>query len=100
MRGGRILGLVLTTALLLCGSAAAKMVNGKVSSIDLQTKRLTLQTTDAVTGQASESEMWIHDEAAFRGAASLADLKPGDTVWVEADEDPEGNWEARQVTKA
>lgn len=75
-------------------------MNGKVSFLDSQTRKMTLQITDAVTGQNTESELWVNEDASFTGADSLAALKNGDTVWVEAEMDPEGNWKASKVTKA
>jgi hypothetical protein len=79
---------------------SAKMINGKVSLADSETRKLIVQTVDAVTGGTSESEIWINEDAAWSGADSIAALKAGDTIWVEAEQDPEGNWKASKVTRS
>lgn len=80
------------------GSAA--LFSGKVSSVDSDTKMLTLEVTNVKTGEISLTEMWVNEDAAFDGFPSLDDVKKGDSVWVEAEQDSEGNWKAGKVAKA
>jgi hypothetical protein len=90
---------VLIFLLLFSSPVFAKMMNGKISAVDSGTRKLTLQTTDVATGSVSESEMWINGDAVIE-SGSLETLKPGDTIWVEAEQDPEGNLKVSKVTKA
>ena len=93
-------GLWLFLGLLLGGTAQAKMISGKLTGVDPTTRKITLSTIDASSGQSSNSEIWTYSNATFSGVASLSELRSGDTVWVEAEQDSEGNLRASQITKA
>ena len=85
------------TAFFFSGSAFAKMLNGKVASVDTQTRKVTLEILDPATGSSSQSEVWLNEGAP---SAQISEIKSGDTVWVEAEEDSEGNLRASQLKKA
>ena len=82
--------------LVLASSADAKMISGKISSVDPGTRKISLATADPATGQAKHSDVWVNADA----GGTLSELKPGDQIWVEADEDPEGNLRATKVAKS
>jgi hypothetical protein len=100
VRGFLSLGALILALFLFSPDAFAKLTNGKVSAVDTQTRKLTVHSEDVATGRPVELEIWVNEDAAFTGTESLASLKAGDAVWVEAEQDPEGNWKASKVTKA
>ncbi len=77
----------------------AKMVNGKVVSVDAATRKLTLNVTDAVSGKDTSTDLWLDADAALTGITAVSDLKAGDGVWVETDQDSEGNWRIHKMTR-
>ena len=92
-----VLALLVTVAFQ--ASALAKMVAGTVAEIDATAKKVTISTTDAA-GAESKAEVWVKDDAALNGIAALNELKAGDQISVEADQDEQGNWKASTVAKS
>ena len=78
--------------------AFAKMMGGKVTAVNSASHELTLSVVgDSASGETAKFE--VQNNTAFAGAGSLADLKEGDEVWVEAEEEA-GIWKAHKITKA
>ena len=90
---------LLFTVFAVQASALAKMVSGTVDAVDAEGKKLTIATTDAA-GAASKAEVWVKEDAAYTGVAALNELKAGDAISVEAEQDEQGNWKASNITKA
>ena len=96
-----LLAILLVTFVAFQGAAFAESVQGKISSINLDAKTLTVSQIDAATSAEKTSDIWVKDQTTFSGAQSLADLKAGDQVTVEAEADAAtGNWVATSVTVA
>ena len=91
---------MLVTAFAFQASALAKMVSGKIDGMDAEMKKLTISITDAVTGAESKADVWVNEGASYSGVAALNELKKGDMIAVEAEQDEKGNWKASTVTKA
>ncbi len=87
------------TFLIFSSAVHAKMVSGKVKSVDHSTRKVSIATFDPVSGHDQTLDVWLESFAAFTGVKSLEEVKPGDEVWVEAKEDSEGNLRARTMTK-
>lgn len=100
MRKIRLAGFLVLLTVVFAGPLSAKMINGKVTMADAQTQKLVVQTADPVSGGVLESEIWVNADAVWSGADSFSALKTGDMVWVEAEQDSEGNWKASKITKA
>ena len=80
------------------GTASAKLVLGKVESVDATAKTLSVNTPDATTGTEKKVSISIPETATFSGVSSLDQIKSGDEVWVEAEEDAAtGGWKATSV---
>ena len=80
------------------GVASAKTVSGKVAKVDAATNKISVSYTDPATSKEESAEISIKTDTAFSGAASLADLKEGEDVSVEAAEDAAtGGWNATSV---
>ena len=91
---------VAASAVMFLGTGFAKEVSGKVASIDATSNKLTISMADA-TGAESQKDIWIKADASYAGVAALNELKAGDKVSVEAEEEAgTGNWKASKVTKA
>lgn len=88
--------------LILCcaGTAHAKMISGKVVSTDPSTRKVTLSVMEVISGKTSKVDVWVDAQAGFEGISSLNDLKAGDSCWVEAETDSEGNLRASKIAKA
>lgn len=80
------------------GTGFAKLVSGKVAAVDETTSKLSVTTTDAA-GAEQTADIWVKSDATLSGVKALNELKAGDEVWVEAEEE-EGNWKASKITKA
>ena len=89
---------VAASAVLFLGTGFAKEVSGKVAGVDAATNKLTLSVADEA-GASSDKDIWINADATFAGVAALNELKAGDQVSVEAEEEA-GNWKASKVSKA
>ena len=91
---------VTASAVMFLGTGFAKEVSGKVASIDAATNKLTISMADA-TGAMSQKDIWVKTDAAYTGVAALNELKAGDQVSVEAEEEAgTGNWKASKISKA
>ena len=89
--------LVLLGLALMSTVAYAASIEGKVVSTDAEKNQLVVSSMDAA-GTASESNLAVSADTAFVGVASLAELKAGDQVKVEANEDAAtGTWNAASV---
>jgi hypothetical protein len=93
-----VLGLLIA-AFAIQGTSFAKLVSGKVDSVDGTGNKLTITSTNVSTGAEEKSDIWVKSDATFSGVQALNELKNGDEVWVEADQNGE-KWEASKVTKA
>ena len=89
---------VSASAVMFLGTGFAKEVSGKVASIDAATSKLTISVA-GVNGAEESKDIWVKSDASFSGVAALNELKAGDKVSVEAEEEA-GNWKASKVTKA
>lgn len=69
------------------GIASAKMVVGKVKSVDNTAKSISVANTDPMTGAETVVTVEVPADASLSGVASLAELKEGADVWVDANED-------------
>ena len=91
---------VSASAVMFLGTGFAKEVSGKVAAIDAAAGKLTISMTDAA-GAASSQDIWVKSDASFSGIAALNELKAGDKVSVEAEEEAgTGNWKASKIAKA
>ena len=99
MKKGISLILVLLVGFfMLQGTADAKLVSGKVDSVDVAAKTITISSTDSATGAESKNTVSISDSATYTGVASLDQVQVGDEVWVEAEEDAAtGTWKTNAV---
>ena len=86
--------------LIVTSLAQAKMISGQVSGVDSGTRKVSVSTVDPATGQSSTSDIWLNPDATYSGVASLDEIKSGDQIWMEAEEDSEGNLRATKVTKS
>ena len=89
---------VAASAVMFLGTGFAKEVSGKVASVDAAGNKLTISIADAA-GATSDKDVWVNADATFAGVAALNELKAGDQVSVEAEEEA-GNWKASKVSKA
>lgn len=87
MKGKKIAILVVAVLFLVQGLALAEAINGKVSKVNVETKQVTINVTDAATGTTSEKTVTVGDTTQYVGVASLADLKADDEVKVSAEAD-------------
>ena len=99
MKKAQIVMAILVATLMICqGAAYAQLVNGKVVSADPAAKSLTISRTNAETGASEDVVIWTNEQTAFSGTASLEELKAGDEVWVDAEEDAATkNWIATSI---
>ena len=96
-----VMAILLATFVLYQGAAYAKTVSGKVVSTDAVVNTLTLSQKNAVTGVDENVVVSVKPTTTYSGASALADLKAGDEVSVEADEDAAtSSWVATSVKKA
>ena len=94
-----VFSILLATFVLFQGAAYAKTVSGQVVSTDTTANSLTVSHANAETGTDENVVLWVKDTTTFSGAASLAELKTGDAVSVDAEEDAATqNWIATSVT--
>ena len=82
-----VISILLATFVLYQGAAYAKLVGGKVVSTDATAKSLTISRINLATGAEENVVVGVTDTTTYSGVASLADLKAGEEVWVDATED-------------
>lgn len=83
------------------GVAFAELVNGKVLGIDNDAKSISINQQDPATGALQEVKVLCKADTGYQGCNALADVKVGDEVSVEAEQDPAtGDWWAKAVTVA
>ena len=80
------------------GLAFAKTISGKVDAVDAAAGKLTV-AVEGENGAVEKSELVVGADAKLTGVGTLNDLKAGDVVAVEAEEDA-GAWKASSVTKS
>lgn len=91
----------LTLAFLLFSSVAnAKMISGKISAVDSATRKISIATTDPVSGQEQTLNVWVNADAKMSGLTSFVEMNAGDMIWVDATEDSEGNLRVTTLTKS
>ena len=82
---------------LMSAVAYAASIEGEVVSTDAASNSLVVSSTDDA-GMAKESTLSVSATTAYVGVASLGELKAGDQVKVEAEEDAAtGAWNASSV---
>ena len=82
-----VMAILLATFVVFQGAAYAKMVSGKVVSADALANTLTLSEKNALTGADENVVLSVKETTTYSGAMGLADLKAGEEVSVEAEED-------------
>ena len=95
--------ILLVAFVFLQGTAEAKTVLGKVSTVDAIAKTLSVSNADPVTGVEEIVSVQVADTATFSGVSSLDQIQAGDEVQIEAEEEAvTGNLKATsiQVVKA
>ncbi len=96
-----VMVVLLATFVLYQGAAYAKTVSGTVVSADALANTLTLSQKDVITGADTNAVVSVTATTTYSGVSALADLKAGDEVSVEANEDAvTKSWVATSVTKA
>ena len=91
--------LVLAAVLCFQGTADAKMVAGKVVSVDSTANTVTISTPSAM-GAMEDAVISVAPETKFLGAASIAELQEGDVVSATVTEqNAEGAWTATSISK-
>ncbi len=96
-----VMAVLLATFVLYQGAAYAKTVSGKMVSTDALANTLTLSQKSVVTGTDENVAVSVKATTTYSGVSALADLKAGDEVSVEAEQDAATNsWIATSVTKA
>lgn len=92
-----IVFVILAVAILFQGTAYAKLVSGKVAGVDAAANSISIKSTDA-TGASQDVKISVNPETKYNGVASLAELKEGTEVWVDAEQDAAtGSWKATSV---
>ena len=95
------IAILIATFVVFQGAGYADLVKGNVVSTDIAAKSLTISRLNATTGAQEQVAVSVTDTTAFSGVASLAELKAGDEVWVDATEDPATkNWAAASVKRS
>lgn len=79
------------------GRVFAEMIQGIVDSVDKAGSSLTLLRTDPATGAQEKRIVSIAKDAKFKGMKSLDELRPGNSVKVEATATAEGLLEAKSI---
>lgn len=84
--------------LALQGSAFAETFKANVVSIDPVQNRLTVSPIEKTDKLPASIDLAVKEDAKFKGgAATLADVNPGDEVKVNAKEEENGAWLAKSV---
>ena len=79
----------------------AKLVSGKLEAVDAAANSISITSKDPATGAEEKVEIKVKPETVFTGATNLAELKAGEEVWVEANQNAETQaWEATSVKTA
>lgn len=97
---------VLALMLVVSGLAYAELVEGEVTSVDLEGKALEVnkKTDAAATADATAEKVRISvdDQTTYAGeVTALAEMIEGDQVKIEAEKDAtSGNWVAKSVEVA
>ncbi len=91
----RVLAMLAAGMLVFTSTALAELINGTIVSVDLRANTLTLMRMAADTHE--ELQIAISENVNLRGVDSLADLKQGDKVVVDASPNPSGALEAKSI---
>lgn len=77
----------------------AQVLKGKIYSVNVKRRSLGVQGPDPETGMTEEISITIPLTAEFKNVGSLSELKPGNSVRVQAwrIEKNDENWEARTL---
>ena len=90
--------ILLAAAVVFQGTAFAGLVHGTVASIDSAAKSVSVNRTNPATGATEKVDIAIGAETTFSGVASMDELKAGDDIWVDAQQDAAtGGWKAASV---
>ena len=96
----KILAIAFLAAIVLQGAAYAEEVSGKVVNADAAANTLKIAKSNA-EGAQEEVTISVKPETTFSGAASLAELKAGQEVSIDAAQDAAtGTWQANSVKVA
>ena len=94
----KLIAFLLIALVAFTGTGFAKLVSGKLETVDAASNSLSISSMNPATGAEEKVQIKVKPETVFTGAASLADLKAGDKVWVEASQNAETQaWEATSV---
>ncbi len=102
MKKIQFLGLALLVSLVSFQAvASAKTVSGKVATIDAASNKVSVSYTDPSTSKEEKAEISVKPETTYSGVASLGELKEGQEVSVDAEEDAAtGGWSAISIKAA
>lgn len=75
-------------------AAWAREINGKVVSVDPESGKLVVSTTNSENLVDEEVEILVKPDTAYTGIETFADLEEGDHVDIEASEDSTNGWTA------
>jgi hypothetical protein len=92
--------MILTGFLISENQTYAELVGGKVVDVDSGTKTLTINQTNPETEAQENIMVQIVGETDFLGLESFFNIRVGDEVWVEAEEDyVTNNWVASSIQR-
>ena len=94
------LAMILAGSLMLGTSAHAELVGGKVVNVDPGSKTLTINQTNLETEAQENIKVRVIGQTDLLGLESFSNIKVGDEVWVEAEEDyVANNWIASSIQR-
>lgn len=101
MRENLLVFLVILTGLFMFGTkAGAELIGGKVVNIDSTTNTITISQTGLETDSEENVLVQIGSETTLTGLESFSNIKIGDEIWAEAEEDEAANrWVASSIQK-
>ena len=90
--------MVAVASLIFSGIASAELVSGKVQSTDPAAKSVEVMRVNPATGAEEKLVITVQDQTTFSGVQSLEQLKQGDEVWAEVEQDKtSNNWKATSI---
>ena len=78
--------------------AFAKEIAGRVSTVDLERKKVLVTVTDEL-GFESIVDVWVNKDTQFSGCQALEDLNSGEKISTDAEEDSRGKWFASRIAR-
>ena len=81
------------------GTASAKSISGKIANIDAAANSLSVSQSNPATGAEENLNFSVSADTTFAGVKALAELKAGDQVSVDAEQDAAtGSWKATSIS--